>query len=69
MEKGLRSRIHRKGRRNKHAERAPEARQQDLVRRPSGPRTSIVFGAQSYTTWAGRWYVCRACGLKERIDR
>ena len=62
-EKGLRSRIHRKGRRNKSAERVARSKATRPVRR-FGSASSMSSGPRA-TTWAGRWYVVSGwCGRR-----
>ena len=62
--KGLRSRIHRKGRRNKPL--SEREKQGNKTRSSVRVRVEHVFGAQS-NDWAGRWYVVPGAG--EGADR
>ncbi len=57
-EKGLKSRIHRKGHRNKPL--TEREKRGNKTRSKVRARVEHVFGAQSKTTWAGRW--CAASG-------
>ena len=64
-EKGLRSRIHRKGRRNKPlSEREKQGNKTRSDSARFGSASSMSSGPRA-TTWAGRWYVVSGwCGRR-----